>query len=267
MNKGVFTEETCNIVRLLVKAGCSRNYINEVITAVLHSAGITSVGSISHTSVARILREGYFAAQIQLGYEMKNARSMTFSADGTGHRSINYNSHHVHYEVEDYTLSSNNAKQRATRFLGIQSSRDGSSEEAMIDWENTLKKITDIYNGSPFGKRSGSLITFIDILIKLVGINTDHCAKEKKDARLLEELKAWAVNQRLGEDVLLEMSIEEINQLFQKAKKSTIKAVGGQWKWDALSDGVKAEKQAKLLEEVVEEVGKEAFEELPDEEK
>ena len=54
------------------------------------------VGNISRTSVARIIWEGYFAAQIQLGHEMKMAETMTFSADGTGHRSINYNSQHAH---------------------------------------------------------------------------------------------------------------------------------------------------------------------------
>ena len=43
------------------------------------------VGSISCTSVAQIIREGYFAAQIQLGHEMKMVESMTVSADGTDH--------------------------------------------------------------------------------------------------------------------------------------------------------------------------------------
>jgi len=52
MQKGVFTEETCNVVCLLVKAGCSRNLVGEVISAVLKSAGITGVDSISHTSVS-----------------------------------------------------------------------------------------------------------------------------------------------------------------------------------------------------------------------
>ena len=75
MNKGVFTEETRNVVRLLVRAGCSRNYINEVISAVLHSAGIDTIGTVSRPSVACILRKGYFAAQIQLGYEMQNAKT------------------------------------------------------------------------------------------------------------------------------------------------------------------------------------------------
>ena len=44
---------------------------------------------------------------------MKIAESMTFSADGTGHRSINYNSRHAHMLVEDYE-SPRSGKTRAT---------------------------------------------------------------------------------------------------------------------------------------------------------
>ena len=92
MNKGVFTEETRNVVWLLVKAGCSRKYVNEVISSVLQSAGIIPVGALSDTTVAHFVCEGCFAAQIQLGYEIENTKSMTFSADGTGHHGINFNS-------------------------------------------------------------------------------------------------------------------------------------------------------------------------------
>jgi len=266
-HKGVFTEETRNVVRLLVKAGCSRNYISEVISAVLKSAGITTVGTISRPSVSRILREGYFAAQIQLGHEMKNAESMTFSADGTGHRNINYNSRHVHLVVENYASSESNSKQQVTRTFGIQSSRDGSSEEAIADWENTLKKITKLYNESPLGKRSGSLLKFIDLLIKLVGMNTDHCAKEKKDAQLLEALKAWAVDQHLGEERMLEMSLEEVSEYFKKAEEKMIRKAGGQNKWKNLSDIKRAERKAAMIEEAVSELGKEAFNDLSEEER
>jgi hypothetical protein len=73
---------------------------------VLQSAGINPVSSISPSTVARVVREGYFAAQIQLGYEMANTKIMTFSADGTGHRGINFNSRHVHLTAEDYTSPS-----------------------------------------------------------------------------------------------------------------------------------------------------------------
>ena len=268
MNKGIYTEETRNVVRLLVKAGCSRKFVGEVLSVTLQSAGITTVGTISPTTVARIVHEGYFAAQIQLGYEMANTKSMTFSADGTGHRGINFNSRHVHLTVEDYTSPSpvGTAKQQATRFLRIQSSQDGSSEEAMIDWENTLKKIIDLYNGSPFGKRVGGLVKFIELLIKLVGMNTDHCSKEKKDARLLEELKAWAVDQHLGEEAMLGLSMAEINELFNKAEKEMIKSAGGQSKWNALSENVKANKWAKMVEAILARQGKEAFEELEENE-
>jgi len=44
---------------------------------------------------------------------MKKAETMTFSADGTGHRSINYNSRHAHMLVEDYE-SLDSRKIRAT---------------------------------------------------------------------------------------------------------------------------------------------------------
>ena len=158
------------------------------------------MGNVNCTSTSCILYEGFFAAQIQLGHEMKNAKSMTFSADGTGHCSINYNSHHVHFVAEDYASSEGSSKQRVTQTFGIQSSKDGSSEEAVADWENTIKKIVELYNNSPLGKHSGGLLKFIDLLIKLAGMNTDHCSKKKKDARLLGALKAWAIDQHLGEE-------------------------------------------------------------------
>ena len=263
-NKGVFTEDTRNLVRLLFQAGCSANHISEIITAVLKTAGITTVGSISCTSISRIIREGYFAAQIQLGHEMTMAESMTFSADGTGHRSINYNSWHAHMLVEEYG-SSDSRRMRATRFLGIKPSRDGSSKEAIADWQTTITEILDLYNRSPFGKQSGrSLIGLVDILIKLTGMNTDHCAKEKKDAKEMEELKKWAVNQHLGEEVMQEKSIQEIYQLQMGAQTKMIQAAGGQNKWNSLPEATKAEKCAKMVEDVVQELGKGAIELLQD---
>ena len=63
---------------------------------------------------------------------MKMAETMTFSTDGTGHQSINYNSRHTHMLVENYG-SLEGKKTRATRFLGIKPSRDGSSKEAIAD--------------------------------------------------------------------------------------------------------------------------------------
>ena len=75
LHKGVFTEKTRNLIRLLVRAGCSRAYVGEVIHAVFETASISVHGNISRRTVSRIVLEGYFAANMQLGYEMAEAKS------------------------------------------------------------------------------------------------------------------------------------------------------------------------------------------------
>ena len=265
MKKGVFTNETRNLVQILVRAGCSRNYINEVIVAVLKSAGVDVIGCISRTSITRILREGYIAAQIQLGHEMQQTEAMTFSADGTSHRSINYVSRHVHLMAEDYSKSPDGgARRRVTRFLGIQSTKDGSSEEAIKEWESSLNKIIELYNQSPLAKREGIELKFIRLLTKLVGMNSDHCAKEKKDARMLEELKNWAVEQSLGEDAIFELTPQQIDGLFEKAQKEIIRNAGGKKKWEKLSESAKSTKQAGMREKILSDLGKKELEKLPE---
>lgn len=74
MKKGVYTEDTRNLIRLLTKAGCSAGYIGEVIIAVLKTAGITAIGSPSRRTVSRALVEGLVASQVQLGMEMSDAK-------------------------------------------------------------------------------------------------------------------------------------------------------------------------------------------------
>jgi hypothetical protein len=76
LHKGIYTEETRNLICLLVKLGVQGGYVGKVISAVLKSAGITTIGNISLWTVSCVIIEGYFAAQIQLGHETKNAESM-----------------------------------------------------------------------------------------------------------------------------------------------------------------------------------------------
>jgi len=98
-------------------------------------------------------------------------------------------------------------------------------------------------------------------------MNTDHCAKEKKDAYEMEELKKWAVNQKLGEETMLEKSLPEIYELQMGAQRKMVQAAGEQQKWEALPEATKAEKRAKMIENVVQELGKGAFELLDSHEK
>ena len=54
-------------------------------------------------------------------------------------------------------------KEQVTRFLGIHSSVDGTSEQAIKDWDAIFSKIIEIYNNSPLGQRSGTLMRLVDI--------------------------------------------------------------------------------------------------------
>jgi hypothetical protein len=94
--------------------------VNQVITEALKSAEFETIGKISHPSVTHVIQEGFYAAQIQLGYEMQDTKSMIFSADGTSHCSINYNLHHVNLKAESYGLESED-KHQVKYFLGIRS--------------------------------------------------------------------------------------------------------------------------------------------------
>ncbi|KAF8815421.1 hypothetical protein BYT27DRAFT_7080073 [Phlegmacium glaucopus] len=155
LHKGVYTDETCSLVRQLTHARCSQSKVGYIITAVFQSAGVETVGKVSCRSVNCMIKAGYLAAQLQLSHEMANAESMTFSADGTSHHGINYNSCHVNLKAEDYGSESGEAC-RTTCFLGVQSSADGTSEESIKDVKKILGNIVDLYNWSPLGKRAGN---------------------------------------------------------------------------------------------------------------
>ena len=75
LKKGVYSQEVRNLVHTLIQAGCSQQHIMDIIKAVLETAGITAVGKLSPQTVGQFIREGYFAACLQLGYEINQADS------------------------------------------------------------------------------------------------------------------------------------------------------------------------------------------------
>ena len=268
LKKGVYTEQTRNLICLLVQAGCSREYVGDVIQAIFKAARISVVGHVSRCTVSQAVVEGYYAAQIQLGYEMQNAEGMTFSADGTTHRAINYTSRHVNLKAESYKSNSQGTgTEQATHLIGVYSALDGSSTESVKAWKDLLGNIADIYNQSPLGKHAGHLLRVVDIFVKLVGMHTDHCAKEKKDVKLLEKEKTLATYQSLGEDQIVEKSKQELLPYFFEAQKKMINLAGGKKKWDMLSEEQKAERHAVSMEQLTKDLGKNHYDQLLDDEK
>src|SRR3984893_988226 len=265
--EGTYTEETRNLVCFLVKAGCSRDHVSHVIHAVLKAVGISAKGNISRRTVSRVILEGYYAAQVQLGHEMENAKSMTLSGDGTTHKATQMNARHVNYQVEAGSGGESTTTEHVTHLLGIHSALDGSSEQSVQAWKDILAEITEIYNQSPLKQHSGGFFRVVDIFFKVAGMHSDHCAKEKKDAQLLEKEKTSAVYKSLGEDAIMERSNQELQPDYLEAWRDMIKSVGGAKKWSALSENEQAEKEAGMLEQLVIKLGKDRLEELDENER
>jgi len=223
-------------------------------------------GSISHQTVSCILMEGYVASQIQLGFEMADAEALTGSGDGTSHQNVQYYSWHINLKASDYE-SSDGAKQHVTHFLGITPSFDSSSEESIKDWNLVLDSIVDLYNHSPLGKQHGSLLYTVDIFAKLVGMMTDHCAKEKKDVHMLEELKKSAVLQQLGKQKILDSGNQELVPKFYTKYCEVVSKLGGTGAWNALPLETQHAHLARMSEDLVIGLGKDVYQMMSNKEK
>jgi len=113
----------------------------------------------------------------------------------------------------------------------------------------------------------GNLLCVIDISIKLVGMYSDHCSKEKKYFEGMKAKKTAAIHQTLGEKEILDKSTEELLPHFLEANDQMIKDAGGKAKWNSFSESKKSEQKATMLEQLVIKLGKEAFELLSNDEK
>ncbi|TEB23235.1 hypothetical protein FA13DRAFT_1798206 [Coprinellus micaceus] len=265
LEKGIYKEAVCDTVRYLFRVGVSGNYVNGIIHVLGKLFGMDVVGNVSCSSVARFILKGGIAAKIQVGYEISEADTFTLSGDGTSHCAINYNSCHISLKVDDHTTGEASHK---TRFLGIMPSLDGSSAESIKDWEKMLGNISDLLSCSPFAQRhhKGTL-HLAGMFAKLVGVNSDHCSKEKKDAQALKAQKEDTVHQVLGEKKFSDMDDDELLPHFIKAREKMVKAVGGEDAWGNLAETEQAERKAEMFHSIIMELGKESLELMSDDEK
>jgi hypothetical protein len=145
---------------------------------------------------------------------------------------------------------------------------DGSSAESIKDYDLLLGGICDLFNRSPFGKRHGSSpLRLVDIFFKLTGMQSDHCAKEKKDAEALKKKKENAVHQVLGEQQVMSREEQALLPHFISARAKMIDQCGGTSKWDLLSEAEQAEKNAEMLEGIILKLGKESLALMSEDEK
>jgi hypothetical protein len=64
---------------MLVAAGWSKEYVGSVIQMICKKAGVTVQGKMSRRTVSRAILEGGIAAQIQLDYELTQAKGKHYN--------------------------------------------------------------------------------------------------------------------------------------------------------------------------------------------
>lgn len=203
-------------------------------------------------------------ADMQIAYEITETHGLTISCDGTTHKNVNYESRHINMLVSDYNLDG--AKHRS-RLIGVDSASNHSSQTQADAWISKIQEKFDAYNQSPLGKRSKHVLCLADFFACLQGMNSDHANDQKKLAALLQRMKQDMMQESLGEDRLLNLSMPDLLTLFSDAKNQKIEAVGGFIKWNALSDEEKLKADVDIMSTLVLELGREAYSQLSDEEK
>ena len=78
VHKGIYGPQARALARTLVAAKCSQEYVGSVISAVCKSAGVAVQGKMSRRTVGRAIVEGGVASQVQVGYELAQAKCMLF---------------------------------------------------------------------------------------------------------------------------------------------------------------------------------------------
>jgi hypothetical protein len=257
-HKGIYSPEARQLARELVIAGCTQEYVGNVIQQVCGAAGVTVDKRMSRRTVSRAVAEGHVAAQMQIAHEITQSGGFTASGDGTSNKNVNYDSRFVHINNVDGTHKS--------RFLGLHSSADQSSEQQVNDWIEIISDILNVYEKSPLAQRSGNFMRLVEVLQLLKGMNSDHCGKEKKTAHGMEDKKHTASLELLGEKQMSK-DLEAASAAFTTVKTEMIRAAGGSDAWAALSQNEQAEQTAIMTKKVIISMGENSYSGLSEQER
>jgi hypothetical protein len=269
LQKGVYTPEARALARMLVQAGCSQEYVGEVIQKVCKSAGVEVSAKMSRRTVARAVLEGGIAAEIQLAYEIVKTSDLTLSGDGTTHKHINYESRHVNLKAPSYSEEDDNDSdvRHRSRLFGIFSAEDHTSETQVDVLINHLLQIAKRLKNSPLAQRGKLALLLEDFFAKLRGMNSDHAKDQKKVFALLKELKDQFMYETLGAEALVEMEPGDLFRLLAEVHEKEIAEAGGAEKWSQLSREAQEEINVNAMKDMVTELGKAKYAELTEEEK
>jgi hypothetical protein len=255
LKKGVYTPEARALARLLVQAGCSQDYVGEVIQKICHQVGVEVTGKMSRRSVSQSILEGGVAAELQLVHEITNATDLTVSGDGTTHKHVNFQSWHVNYIAPSYSDDNSNEKHQS-RLLGIFSMADHTSQSQVDGLINYLTQIGERFKSSPFAQHGKVTLLVDQFLEKLRGMNSDHAEDQKKVFALLKQLKEELAYETLGAEKLADMEPGNLFLLLEEVIDGNIDDAGGPEEWKKLSESERSERFSSSIKEFTIEHGK-----------
>ncbi|KAG2114426.1 hypothetical protein DEU56DRAFT_748953, partial [Suillus clintonianus] len=164
-NKNIITDTVRDtICELVATHDVPVSSVRGVFGVIADCLGIAVEGDVSTRSIGRVLQEADVAANVQMVDEMMEVDGVTLSGDGTSHKNVNYQSHHITYTSHD--------GKGVTRFAGIQHEVNHTSETQLQGWKDVLHEMCDTYNTCMAGEKA--VADPREVVSKVKGMLTDH---------------------------------------------------------------------------------------------
>ncbi|THU80098.1 hypothetical protein K435DRAFT_768328 [Dendrothele bispora CBS 962.96] len=256
---GIITPAMRLALAKLVQLGAPEENADAMLHVCCDAVNIRLVDHVDERSVRRIIGEIRIAAEIQIVRAIQDAIAAVILGDGTSHRGLNY-------EVMGAATINKHTGEKAVHFLGINLSRNHSSEEQLRTWQEFIDRIYDTYNSSPTGQKHS--IGKEEFYQKVQGTLTDHAADQKKLASLFEKLKRSVERETRGRHAInTSVTAEEVLGYISAKNEEKIRSMGGIAGWEALSEAEKLKRNEQTYQEILIHFGELDFEKLPDKEK
>lgn len=273
---GIFTDNSRAMVRdLVAKLDVPIASVNSAIEVVANTMGVQVEGSVSSRTARRIVMEGGVAVETQLVDEIGQSRGrwiiiilatqhiiehnyigLTLSGDGTTHKNINYQSHHITYHLPDGEVT--------TRFAGILHEVNHTSETQLSGWKKQIASMYKTYNEV---QENHTPVDPCEFVSKTKGMLTDHAEDQKKLTRLFVDWKHSCEREVRGERVLAALPPVDLLQHLCELSQGLLDAAGGSEGWDSLTADEKRIRSEEALHQLRIRIGEEQFTSLSDSEK
>ncbi|KAF7329261.1 hypothetical protein MKEN_00187000 [Mycena kentingensis (nom. inval.)] len=250
-----YTQKARAIARLLLRSGTAEKNVGRVMQALGGMMGKKVSRIMSERTASRASLEGGLGGQMQACKEMVEAKDISYSSDGTGHRHVENISRAVSYKVDGV---------RKIRVLGVHSVTDKSAQTQFNGLVTILDEFAQVWNASPAAQRTQSFFYRDMFAEKLRGTSGDHAKDQKKQHNdLMQAWKHFARDKKLGYEKLASLPLDELSTLMGAVKEEFIEKCGGVGAYMHLSMEDVRKMDAQILEAVVLRLGGQEYASLP----